>query len=969
MELKKIRQLWVLALFIHGSVALALGQNPQSTNDSCNTFLAVGQHRILNGGGYLDFSQFSKNGKQILSVTTPLSESTHSTLVINGVGPTSLSYVVDPFSHRNYPGLRIQISESGDWAAFIPPAKYQSHPVIYDVKQNKMIHLPEFEHATSVEFSTDSKFIFATLSDHSFGIYNVESQSFHSLNLFQGKWSIQTLGSSHHVLVTPTHGYSRWIDLETQEVQIIKTNQKVVDIQSSQDGTRLVLKSGLGADSELTLFDGKNKITETLDLKDTKSLQLSSDGKDLFFSEASSPNRLKKIALSSKQQTVLAEDYGMGMSLSSNGLQLLYRRTDQGLNVIQLQTQKTSKFLEGTQVLEFSFLDSQSHVAQVQYSSNEHLYLSTWDTQTGKITPYEIPFDGAAQLSGDGKHALFNFPNQSAFRGGTHTLYDLTEISDLIKSGQVLRGRSESYFRKLAVPGAFHLKEHAQEVFYFFESGLFRTNKKTAEKILLNVLNKSAGMFEAIVDRYPEFAAETYFFDEKMVEAVDPIWNRAIEKYLDYFVVTRANAKSIVESMKYLKAIHNYTGNLKNWKMNEYADAVTEALADAAINEEFHGIFKSMLYKFCEEYTNPIFWIPLHPMTDISFIRKPFQLEPIVFGTRPISGDLKTKTKFGFYAQRLEPVKVSEAAKAGDPVLTDHKVKWTQDEKHYEATLNIDVIAKSIEPVTPHLRKLNYRELWKDKKLTGMIIVGSNLAAEAGSTIIEYEKYFNRAGFKFEEHATITKDLKTYFENSITGGELDYFIKEAHSDGDERNIFRINYRARIMKATRKMKNGFDEVMYLVFPTEKLADYTDPTKTVQITNEEFGQWIRNRESAGKGQFVFFNESCWSVSKAINEIEEAYSKTLVEIPSTLPVNMFEDRADNAAAILLTDFRAGKILFQIEKDMRRNADFAHQIGNTFIFPYSKEYQELIRDVLKPPTRIRVVVTQDGKIYSRDE
>ncbi len=572
-------------------------------------------------------------------------------------------------------------------------------------------------------------------------------------------------------------------------------------------------------------------------------------------------------------------------------------------------------------------------------------------------------------VSPDGSKVLTFYADTSRLSGGTYVLQDLTEISVDLKAAHISNTNVEQYYSVLAKPGALSLHKNAGEVFSFFESGQFRLHQDLAQKLLLNVLSESIGMYEALIARYPEFASDHYYFKEEMNLKIAPRWKKAIVDYLDYFVLMHGNAKDIVDALKFIRPLHNYFRPLSVAQLDTYSGDLTESLADAA-DLEFTGIFKSMIYKFCEEYINPMFWIPLHPVTDITTIKTPFQIEPVILGTAPISGDRSTKTSFGFYAKRLPVIDIPKDAKAGDVIVKNSIIPWTQDEHQLEARMDLQVIDKSIDPVIPPIKKFNYKRLWKDKKLTGMVVVGSNLVAEDKSTIEGYEEYFKQMGFKFEVQNTYTKDLKSYFSDKIASGEVDYFIKEAHSDGDERNLFRINTRAKIVKAWAMRENGYQEVVYLVIPTKSYVDqYDDPANTVEITNDEFGKMIEAREKAKQPPLVYLNASCWSVSKMINEIESAYSKDLIEIPSTMPVDMFENKPSNAEYGFLTGFRAGETMSRIRMRMRMNPDYVHATGNTFLLPDDPEIKTLVNDVLKPPVKINVILTKDGKAYSIDE
>ena len=621
------------------------------------------------------------------------------------------------------------------------------------------------------------------------------------------------------------------------------------------------------------------------------------------------------------------------------------------------------------EVLEFLLPKGDSAIAQVQFKSHDKFYFGLWDTKTGELKKWEVPFNSVPIFSKTKNKVLFYFPDSDYFKGGSYTIYDLQELSQLTMSGKIPKSNLAAFYKKFEKPGAFKLDKNANEVVHFFEKGLYQKNKLLTQKMLLNVLSESTGMYESLIARYPELASEGFFRSSTLSET-NHLWNSAVKKYLDYFSVARTSSESIVKSMDYLRPLKNYFPNLSIDDLNTYADNVVEALADAATKNEFDGVFKSMIYKFSESTIDPMFGVVDRPITDITFVRKPYELKPIVMGTKAIDGKLTTANPYGFFAEHLPTIHISKTAKAGDVVLKDHLIRWTQNGKPYQAKINITVQGPSLESVAPQVNHFHMKKLLKDKKLTGMMVVGSNLAAEDADTIAAYEKYYLKNGFRFENAKQGTQDLKSFMNEKISGGEVDYFIKEAHSDGDERNLMRINNSAIIRKATRNMGDGNQEVIYLVYPTGVPKNYTSPKLTTLISNDDLTQWMQNRAKNGGEDLVYFNTSCWSISKAIGEIENAYTKKLIDISSTTPVNMFENLPSNAEYNILNDFRLGKSVTEMEKDALANPGNAHGTGNTFSFYNSARFRDKVLNNARPALKIKVELTgPDGKVYNIDE
>ena len=953
----------IFSLFLSPSVVFA-------ENKICNAMLAGGEHHLLKDYT-AENAQFTDDSKKVLSVVLAADPTTHDRLLVSGLHSSSKAEIIDPFQGKNYPGVTVTISESGAYACFTPPANFQAHPIVYDVAAAKFHHLKEFAGAVDLAFSKGM--IFARLADGSLGVYDLESKHVTRLALFKGEWQAQSLGNSDLVLVLPTRGYPRLVNLKSLEVKIIEVPFQVASVQSALEGSAVLL---FGATDRAPYFYSvRDNRIEKLKIYHSQQIQLSANGQFVTYVKNEAASTLRVMNLSTGEESVMSETYGIGVSTALSHPWFLYRDLDASVHATQFGSRiKFGPPLDPrAKVLDFFFLDTStavSHQALIQYSLNGHFYYSLWTIESGEMKRYEIPFNSKPVFSKDESKILFYFPDPSVFKGGSNLVYDLKELSVASAAGRMPRGEVKDYFSALAEPGAFDLNEHSNAVFYFFESGAFKEHKTLAQKILLNVLSKSMGMYESLIARYPEFSEEGYFFKEHKETDVDARWMRGIKGYLDYFLMARTNVDSVVGSLKYLKAIHNYLGDLPNGLMNDCISTVVEAMGDAASVGEFKGVLNSMLYKFNEEVVYPMFWIPYHSVSDILFVRKAGGiLEPVILGSAPIDGDPSTKTVFGFYAKHLPSLQVAADEPKGTMVMNHKNITWTHEGKRFKAVTDIEVVANSVNSILPHDQGPNYKQLLANGKLTGVVMITANLSMEAEDTIKAYESVFKSFGYTWEEHSSRTNDLKSWIKNMITSGEMDYFIKEGHSDGAERDAFRVYNHAKIMKASRMMKSGIREELYLAFPTDKSVNYVDPTKTSLFSNEEKGQAIRARIQAGYGELIDFNTSCWSVTKAVNEIPAIATKGEVEIASTTPVSMFRVDPNNAEYQILKDFLAGKVFRQMRIDMRRNADYVHKTGNTFIFSDDPDYQKLIRDLLIPPMDIRVHLTEEGKDYSSDE
>jgi hypothetical protein len=112
--------------------------------------------------------------------------------------------------------------------------------------------------------------------------------------------------------------------------------------------------------------------------------------------------------------------------------------------------------------------------------------------------------------------------------------------------------------------------------------------------------------------------------------------------------------------------------------------------------------------------------------------------------------------------------------------------------------------------VVPTGKEPAYASLWKDGVLNGMVVTGSNLRDLSKGVMDEYLECYRQDSFEFSDAEIQIDDFKGFLGQKVKSGELDYFIKEAHSDGDEKNLFRLDKKARMSVGTKKLPNGQGE---------------------------------------------------------------------------------------------------------------------------------------------------------------
>ena len=128
----------------------------------------------------------------------------------------------------------------------------------------------------------------------------------------------------------------------------------------------------------------------------------------------------------------------------------------------------------------------------------------------------------------------------------------------------------------------------------------------------------------------------------------------------------------------------------------------------------------------------------------------------------------------------------------------------------------------------------------------------------------------------------------------------------------------------------------------------------------MSNQEFGDWMQAR----KTPFVYFNTSCSSRTKAVNEISAALTPQFLDIPADSTVDMFVNNPSSAEYILFTSFREGRSFAQIRAEMEKGSgEYKERTSNVFLFPDEDQYQREITNFIKIPVILKPFQIFDSK------
>lgn len=469
--------------------------------------------------------------------------------------------------------------------------------------------------------------------------------------------------------------------------------------------------------------------------------------------------------------------------------------------------------------------------------------------------------------------------------------------------------------------------------------------------VLANVMSESTNLYSSLLVKYPLIRK----LPTADMSCLAPEDHKHYAKFA-YSVLKRQLLSTHFDrpfsDYKYFAQFNSF---LAQDEKAEFADLIGEGAARYATQRDgtLQAIFFSKIYQFAHQSARRMLGLSFKEITDVTVTAKyGSTAQSVVLGTSRISKDSKL-TEAGFY---MEPGPQFNYDSTGN-LIQIKDFNWTHSGKNYVARFTakatpIEVNWMINEP------SVRYAELESDGVFRGLIVAGTNLAT-AKETLNEYRSYFEGEGFVFGS-PVVNDNFNEYLKSKVAGREpMDYMIKEAHSDGDDRNLFRMSKQTTIIIGTKRSKNRV-EVIELVYPSfEKGSDL--------ISNVSFGEWVREREAAKIGQLVYVNSSCWSHNKAAAEIAAAHSPVLLEIATTTTAYTFSDSRQSALRILVEALHEGKSNAEIRADLKQNPNNAKNLADIYIFPDEPEYTNKIFSKLRSPFDVTLTLFENSRIQRR--
>ena len=474
------------------------------------------------------------------------------------------------------------------------------------------------------------------------------------------------------------------------------------------------------------------------------------------------------------------------------------------------------------------------------------------------------------------------------------------------------------------------------------------------ERALWRILLRSPSLYLDLRRRYPQLSAlpvsDSYpdFGPDTRLRLID-----SAKSVLEMTASEVRYAK--LSDWSFLRMLKPVLRELPEKDQSRYIEKITVSLSNGAAQQIplLQDVFQSKIYYTVNGHVREIFGLEREPVSDITIARKKDSFSTVILSSDPIAEHPSTATDFGLHYAVLKLAGEKKLQETISPAALDERIEWSLlpangEPRLYRAAVQIQSGGRINTFVSP---SPHYSSVWQDHLMAGAMIVGSSLRGYSSELLEEYLSYFKEEGFQFS--AIKDDNLKEFFLERVQNCELDYFLKESHSDGDERNVFRFDRANNIIRAIRYGEEGRLELVYLIFPQHLKSEEKN---TDLLSHKELRQALRAREEKGCGEITYFNTSCWSHVKARYEIEAANSFLFLNIPAVNLTDTFENSPSGAIRALLHSYRNGLDFDGFREALQKNKGYASGSRNRYIFPDKALYHNIISQHIRIPLKINI-------------
>jgi NAD(P)-dependent dehydrogenase (short-subunit alcohol dehydrogenase family) len=536
-------------------------------------------------------------------------------------------------------------------------------------------------------------------------------------------------------------------------------------------------------------------------------------------------------------------------------------------------------------------------------------------------------------------------------------------------AGVMAEADADRWLLRLQKPGGFEPKKHIAVLMGLLGSTFPERRPGAIAAVMQNVLATSPPLYDSLLECIPWLKSKE-FLTAILEDAEPPCRTQNEEKKIASSardalkkLVDRNLPVSTLTSWETLTPLSSALKRLPAEEKETYSDLIAQSLADHAKQGPYPDVYISKLYYLSLEPTMAFFGQKPQVKTDLTLVRTPSSIRPIIFGTVPIDGDSYYATDYGFHAKPLFATSITAGLAPGTPVLEKTTIEWSQQGEKFKAQLQASIAKSPPSSFLQTAKGPDYASLWKGG-LNGMLVAGAGMTAEPWF-FPKAMAYYLDEGFTMSKPVTI-EDAPALMKAEVSSGRLKYLLRDSHGEGNDKDIIRMPKQARMVTGTRVNPadpNGPRESITIIAPLPKDGD------SQLLSANEFASWLKQRETSGGGQIVCVSSICSAYVRTRNEIEAAQSKLLLSIPSRSLADGFYFEDTNAAKLVIDGIRQSKDFAGMRELLKKNPDYSSGTKNVFIFPDENAYRELITDRLSVPLDIDLTIQDgSGKPYSID-
>ncbi len=469
--------------------------------------------------------------------------------------------------------------------------------------------------------------------------------------------------------------------------------------------------------------------------------------------------------------------------------------------------------------------------------------------------------------------------------------------------------------------------------------------------ILQNLLVTNVSAYTSLLEKYPEL--KNLAPDSNFSPCRSKKENKEVTKAVLRFIEKEAmsDAGRSTSYWDSLKLFSEYLASLSDRQKTIYNRTVYNSLTKAALAKDFENTFYSQILQFTKQYSSKYFGLNSKSITDLAVFEDNVNSQSIniyPLSTDPID-DKDAITNFGFYTKKIKLPNTEQKTLTQD---------WSTNGKNYHASIELNKLPfkNLIQPRTSP----DYSGITKDGKLSGMVMLSSNLSTSTPRLLKSYMAYYTEKGYSFSD--PIEQNTKDLLQSQIGSGNLDYIVKEAHAGGNTNDFFVGSDKVKVMTGHKQLADGTTEEIQILMPTDKIS--------MRLQNDDIKEYFATRTKNGGGELLYINGACGSAYNAPKEIAEVASPLFVNIPSLSTATTFINDPKSARYQIYEGLLARENYSQIRERIKNTPRHKDKKQNDFIFPDDGRF---VSDVLFNRSDITVpqvqVFDESGKRYYLDK